>query len=336
VWFSLAVTGFFLWLVMRGVPFREVARIIAGANLLLLFGVSVPAYLLVVYLRALRWRHLTAPLGDYPTGALFRATAVGFMANNIFPLRMGEVIRSWYLARETNGSRAAIFGTVILERVIDMVTVIALAFGILALLGAGHDGRIARGAMLLLPVAVAPMLVLVLLQAAPEPTIRLAKRVAGFFSLRFAEFLEYTLSRFSEGLGALRSGHHLVRVACYTIVIWLVAATIPLLAAFAAVGVDFGSPLDTIGAAWITQAAIGMAVALPSVPGFFGPYHYACKVALERFGIPPETAVALGTLIHAVFWLSLTGLGFVVLRFRRTSITEIEAETATSDDRPPR
>ncbi len=54
-----------------------------------------------------------------------------------------------------------------------------------------------------------------------------------------------------------------------------------------------------------------MAVALPSAPGFFGPYHFACKVALERFGIVPETAVALGTLIHAVFWLSLTGLGLL-------------------------
>ena len=50
------------------------------------------------------------------------------MANNIFPLRMGEVVRSWYLARETGASAAALFGTVILERVIDTVTVIVLAF----------------------------------------------------------------------------------------------------------------------------------------------------------------------------------------------------------------
>jgi uncharacterized protein (TIRG00374 family) len=321
-----------LWLVLRDVPFSEVARIIAQSNLVLLFGLSLPAYVLVVYLRALRWKHLTAPVESYSTGMLFRATAVGFMANNVFPLRMGEVIRSWYLAREGGGSRAAVFGTVILERVIDMVTVIGLAFGVLALLGAGHEGRIAQGALLLLPVAIAPTVLLVLLELAPEPTIGFATKLAGLVSIRLAGFLEYTLTRFSEGLGALRSGHHLFRVACYTVAIWLVASTIPLLAAFAAVGVDLGSPLQTIGAAWITQAAVGMAVALPSAPGFFGPYHFACKVALEHFGIPPETAVALGTLIHAVFWLSLTGLGLLVLRTRRTSFGEIEEVAVPSDE----
>jgi uncharacterized protein (TIRG00374 family) len=317
---------------MRDVPFSEVARVISQANLVLLFGLSIPAYVLVVYLRALRWKHLTAPVHGYSTGVLFRATAVGFMANNVFPLRMGEVIRSWYLAREGGGSRAAIFGTVILERVIDMVTVIGLAFAVLALLGAGHEGRIAQGALLLLPVAIAPIVVLVLLEAAPAPTIGFATKLAGAFSDRFAEFLEYTLTRFSEGLGALRSGRSLLLVACYTLMIWLVAATIPLLAAFAAVGVEFGSALDTIGAAWFTQAAIGMAVALPSAPGFFGPYHFACKVALERFGIAPETAVALGTMIHAVFWLSLTILGLIVLRARRTSFGEIEEVAVPPDD----
>jgi uncharacterized protein (TIRG00374 family) len=217
------VTAFFLWLVMRDVPFSEVARVIADANLVLLFGLSIPAYVLVIYLRALRWKHLTAPVHEYSTGVLFRATAVGFMANNIFPLRMGEVIRSWYLAREGGGSRAAVFGTVILERVIDMVTVIGLAFAVLALLGAGHEGRIAQGALLLLPVAIAPTVLLLLLEAAPVRTIGIATKLAGVFSDRFAAFLEYTLTRFSEGLGALRNGRSLLWVAGYTISIWLIS-----------------------------------------------------------------------------------------------------------------
>lgn len=322
------MTAFFLWLVLRDAPFAEVARVIAGANWVLLLAVSVPAYVLVIYLRALRWQHLTAAIQPYRTGPLFRATAVGFMANNVFPLRMGEVIRSWFLAREAGGSKVAIFGTVILERVIDMVTVIGLAFAVLAFLGAGHDGLIARGAILLLPVAVAPSLVLVLLEVAPGPTTRFAVRCVHPFSARIAEFVESALGRFSEGLGVLRSRHHLVRVVLYTLAIWLVASTAPLLAAFAAVGVEFGSASQMLAAAWITQSAVGMAVALPSAPGFFGPYHFACKLALEGFGIESETAVAVGTLVHAVFWLSLTGLGLIVLRVRRTSFGEIDAAAA--------
>ena len=94
------MTAFFLWLVLRDAPFAEVGRVIAEANWPLLLALSIPAYVLVIYLRALRWKHLAAPIRSYGVGELFRATAVGFMANNIFPLRMGEVIRSWYLSRD--------------------------------------------------------------------------------------------------------------------------------------------------------------------------------------------------------------------------------------------
>jgi len=159
-----------------------------------------------------------------------------------------------------------------------------------------------------------------------------ATAAARLFSERLAGFVDSTLTRFSRGLGVLRSGRRLLLVSLQTLAIWLVVTPIPLLAAFAAVGVDFGSALASLRAAWITQAAIGMAVALPSAPGFFGPYHFACKVALERFGIPPETAVALGTLIHAVFWLSLTGLGLLVLRTRHTPFGEIEEVALPSDE----
>ena len=75
---------------------------------------------------------------------------------------------------------------------------------------------------------------------------------------------------------------------------------------------------------WMTLAAVGIAVALPSAPGFFGLYHSACRLVLERFGLAPELAVAVGTLLHAVFWVTLTGLGFAVLRIRRTPLEELD------------
>jgi hypothetical protein len=99
---------------------------------------------------------------------------------------------------------------------------------------------------------------------------------------------------------------------------------VPVWAAFASLGLDLGSPFQTLGAAWTTQAAIGVAVAVPSAPGFFGIFHWACKLALVRFGVAPGTAVAAGTLIHAVMWVSLTGMGLAVLRARRTSLDEVD------------
>ncbi|MEE8509349.1 MAG: lysylphosphatidylglycerol synthase transmembrane domain-containing protein [Myxococcota bacterium] len=332
---GLLVTAVFLWLFLRDVPFREVAHVIAGTRWGVLLGLSIPAYVLAVYLRALRWRHLTDPIQSISTGPLFRAVAIGFMANNIFPLRMGEVARCWYLARETGANTAAIFGTVVLERALDIVTVVALALGAFAVWGGEGEGVIARGAVWLLPAAAVPILVLAGLRAAPERVIAAALWALAPLPVRVSRFAERLLRGFSEGLGALRGGRHLFWIAFHSLSIWLVASTIPLLAGFLALGIRFDSPLETLGAAWITLAAIGVAVALPSAPGFFGAYHFACKVALERFQVPTETAVAMGTLAHATFWITLTVLGLVVLRIRRTSLEAIDPAAGGSEGTPP-
>lgn len=331
---GLLITCFFMWLVFRDVDFALLGHSIARANWILLLGLSVPAYLLAVWLRALRWRHLTDPIQPIPGSPLFRAVAVGFMANNIFPLRMGEVIRSWYLSRETGAPPAAIFGTVILERVVDTVTVIALAALVLSFSGGGGDGFLARGAVLLIPVALAPLAALILLRVAPAKVIGLAGWLLSPLPERFGSYVTGALARFGEGLGALKGGVHLVWIAFYSIAIWLFASTIPVLAGFWSLGIEFGSDFETLRAAWITLAAVGMAVAIPSAPGFFGTYHAACKLALEPFGIGAETAVALGTLVHGVFWVTLTGLGLAVLRSRHTPLSELDRAAEASEGSP--
>ena len=132
------------------------------------------------------------------------------------------------------------------------------------------------------------------------------------------------LERFTQGLGALRSGSHLFWIGFHSLTIWLVASTLPMLAGFLALDVQFDSPYEMLMASWTLLAGVGIAVALPSAPGFFGVYHSACRLVLERFGMAPEMAVALGTLLHGVFWLTLTILGFAVLRARRTRFGDLD------------
>ena len=324
VWLGLGITALAMWLALRDVDLRAVAAEFRRADLLLLLGISVPSYVLVVYLRALRWRHLTDPIQSIETGPLFRAVAVGFMANNVFPLRMGEFVRSWYLGRETGVSPAAVFGTVILERVVDTVMVILLALSVILLRGGADDGAWRQGVVLLLPVALTPVAGLLWLRAAPHQAVRLATSLLRPFPARFSESIAGQLERFAGGLGALSGGSHLFWIAFHTLLIWLVASTLPMYAGFLAMGIDLGSAWNTLVASWMTLAAVGIAVAIPSAPGFFGVYHSACRLVLERFGIAPEMAVALGTLLHAVFWLTLTGLGLLVLRRAHTSLGEID------------
>jgi uncharacterized protein (TIRG00374 family) len=332
---GLAITAVFIWFVIRDVDFALVVATIREANWLLLVGISVPSYLALVQLRAMRWRHLTDPIQPIGLRPLFRATAVGFTANNIFPLRVGEVIRPWYLGRETGAPSAALFGTVILERVIDTIFVIALAAIAIALRGVGGDGFLARVAIGLIPVAIAPLIALIVLRVAPNLVIGFASWILRPFPARFGGYVIDVLGRFGDGLGALKGGAHLFWIGFHSIVIWFVISPIPMLAGFRALGIDLGSPFETLVAGWATLAAVGMAVAIPSAPGFFGTYHAACKLALEPFGVSPEVAVALGTLVHGVFWVTLTLLGLVVLRSRHTSWGEFEQAAEASESPPP-
>lgn len=319
-----------VWFSLRDVDFAAVVREFRRANWLILIGISVPSYLAAVWLRALRWRHLTDAIQPMPHGALFRAVAVGFMANNLFPLRMGEFVRSWYLARETGTHSAAVLGTVILERVVDTLCVIGLALGVIYFWG-GETGAWQRGVLWLSPLALVPLAVLVAMRAAPAQALAFFEVVLRPAPPRLGGFLLAQLRGFADGLGAMRGGSHLWWVGIHSLTIWLVISTLPILAAFWALDVDFGSPGRTLAAGWMTLAAIGIAVALPSAPGFFGLYHSACRLVLERFGMSSELALAIGTLCHAVFWVTLTGLGGIVLRSRHTSLGEIDRITHGED-----
>lgn len=323
-----------IWFALRDVDLSGVWAEFAHADLVVLFGISVPSYVLVVWLRALRWRHLTDAIRPMPRGALFRAVAVAFMANNVFPLRMGEIVRSWYLGRECGVSPAAVFGTVILERVIDAAMVILLALAVLSWAG-GDAGVWRTGVLWMLPVAGLPFALLFWLRIAPEQVTAIASVLARPLPLRMRERGRGQLEHFREGLGALRSGSHLFWIGLHSLTIWLVASTLPMLAGFLALGVAFSSFFEMLAASWMLLAAVGIAVALPSAPGFFGLYHSACRLVLERFGLAPEMAVALGTLLHAVFWVTLTVLGFAVLRARRTRFGDLDRAAGPGESELP-
>jgi uncharacterized membrane protein YbhN (UPF0104 family) len=321
--------------VLRGVDLDAVAAEFRRADLLRLLVPSLPAYVAVIWLRGIRWRHLTNAIRPLPRLALCRATAIGFLANNVLPLRVGELIRSYVLAREHRIAPAAVIGTVVIERVIDSWMVLCLGLGALWLAGdAGGSWR--RGLLGLLPLAALPLAGLVWWRLAPAQVRGLVAWALRPLPETTARFALAQFDRVGEGLGALRGGSHLFWIAVQTLAIWLVANTVPVLAGFWSLGLEFPTRLDTWVAGWVTLAAVAIAVALPSAPGFFGVYHSACRLVLERFGFPAETAVAAGTLMHAVFWLTTCALGLVALRGVRARLGELgrEAEATGEASRP--
>ena len=320
-----AVTVGTIWYAARGIPFDSVLEAIRGANFWTLLFLSAPFYVWSNFVRALRWRHLIKPVAEMERPMLYRATAVGFMVNNLLPLRVGELARSWMLHREGNVSLPAVIGTVALERMLDAVTVLCLALGSLALVEQQSDlgGILQRGSMLLLPAALVPIGIIIVMRVAPEFVIKTSRWILRPIPEHLQERVESILRGFILGLAAISGGRHLFWIALHSLVLWLVTATAPFLLGFWAFGVEMGSFWESLLSSWVLLGAVGVAVALPSAPGFIGPYQLAFKAVLVRFGIDPATAFAMGIVVWFIFWLSMTLQGAVALRYSRVRLSEL-------------
>ena len=326
VWLGIAITLVSLWFAAKDVPLADVPAALAQADVWLLVLVSVPAHVAGIFLRALRWRHLTTPVAPMTRGLLYRAQSLGFLVNNIVPLRMGEFVRAWYLARESGTRGAAVLGTIVLERALDVVTVLLLAGASIALLGANAgEGVMVRGAALMLPAAFVPVAGIAALRFAPAPVLRLVAWAVRPLPARIAELVHGNLERFTEGLAAISGGTHLVWILIHTLIIWLLLGMLPMLAGIVAFGIDLGGTEPLLLTSWLLLAAVGVAVAIPSAPGFVGPYQLAFVVVLEPLGVDPATCLAVGLLVWFVFWCSFTFQGLVVMRVGGTSLAELTA-----------
>ncbi len=325
VWLGFGITGLCLWLALRDVEIGAVGRVLADANWALMLGVAVPAHLGSVILRALRWRILTDPIQRIPNGPLFRATFIGFMANNLLPLRMGEFLRAWALSRETRASAAKLFGTVVFERVIDVLCFVVMMVSVLALHRFGDSSTITpRDLALLSAIAVGG---LVAVRFFPEWFMNVLRFFLRPLPTHLAEKIEALASDLMEGLVSLRGWSAYAGLVLYSAILWALAA-LPFYVGLKAVGVDIEPLQVAVLASFATLVAVGVFIATPSAPGFFGTYHLACQFALATFGVPKDQAFAVGVLAHITFWVPVTLIGLIVFARMRDSLSLSEAAAA--------
>lgn len=304
----LAFSAFFLWLALRGVKWAEVAVHVRQANWFYLF-LSALVGTLAIHFRALRWKTLLAPV-DPNIGFHERlaGTAVGFAANNLIPARVGEVVRTVVTARLAKLPVSAVFGSLVVERVLDGLVTVLLLFGVMALPGFPDPERAAaalavvRIVALLMAVAGLGLIILTLL---PARSVALAERTAARLlpaRLR-APFLE-RLNEFIAGLAVLRNPRLLAVSVAWAVAQWLY---MPLSIYFGFLAFGIHEPGFT-GAVFL-QCAINLAVAVPSSPGFFGPLEAAATFGLGLWAVDHERAVSFAMGYHLAGYLMVTLLG---------------------------
>jgi hypothetical protein len=305
--FSLLAIGLFAWFLRHAnladvVTQAQRARI----DLVLLALVSVGV---TYWLRALRWQYLLAPIGPTRFRSAFRTTVVGFAASFLLPARAGEVIRPYLLARQEGLSAMSTFATIVIERVLDLIAVLALLA--MFIWGVSESGGVSaallgsiRVSALLAGVAAFVLMGLMLLLAShPERIGQLALRAGRILPSRLAHTVGALARTFSEGLAVMRTPKPLFLALLWSFPMWIVMAAESWWVTRA-----FGIEMSFQGS-FLLQAILVVGVAVPT-PGAIGGFHEAYRLGVTTFfGASNDEAVGAAIVLHAVSFIPVTLLG---------------------------
>lgn len=303
---GVLVSAVLLYFSLRGLQLREVWGHVLEARLgplLACVGLATATFVLRIF----RWQVLLrAEDGSrLRAGPLWHAIAMGFMANNILPLRVGEVVRT-YAASQLTGTRfTAALASIGVERLFDAVTVIALLLiGLLrtslppeAMAGFNVAGLV-TGAIL---IAALGLIAAGLVLAFPLAAERMVRTIMP--SERVATRLIGMIEGIRQGLGVLRSPARVLAVVAWSFAIWGVSVL-----SFQAAFVAFGIQVDLAGAL-VMQGIMLFGIALPSTPGYVGAFELPIIAVLALHGVDKGLAAAYALTYHVTTFVPITLLG---------------------------
>lgn len=303
---GVAISAGLLYLSLRGIQFTEVLEHVRTAHLApMLLAVALATSTFVV--RIFRWQILLR--GDdgrrLPTGALWHAIAMGFMANNVLPLRMGEVVRTFAASHLTQTRFTSVLASIGVERLFDALTVVSLlAIGLLtislpesAIAGFGVEKIVTVAGI----AAIAGLAAGGLVVAFPAFAERLVRRLVP--SDKLAGKLVAIIEGIRHGLSVLSSPTRILGTVFWSIAVWGLSAL-----SFAVMFAAFGIDVDFSGAL-LMQGLIMFGIAIPSTPGYVGAFELPIIAVLTLYGVDKSLAAAYALTYHVTTFIPITLLG---------------------------
>ena len=331
-WIGLGISAVLLALFLLTVDVGGMVDALAGAE----YAYVVPAaamYLVSLLFRSMRWRVLLMHMKSVPVARLYPVVVVGYMANNLLPMRMGELVRTHFVGEREGVSKTAALMTIFVERTFDALTLLlfiaaAALFVPLGGLAQGFEERsglpwplLAAGMTLPFLGAFGALLVLAHLpdrgRAAAAWALRLAPQGFGTRLLGLVEMLLH-------GLSPLRNPGTVARLLVLSVPIWLFEAAL-----FYLVGLSFGmeelygSAAEMATAMVLVTAIANIGSSVPAAPGGLGLFELVARetlVLLPLGSVDRALAGGFAALVHAVLILPMIVLGQALLWWHHVSL----------------
>ena len=307
---GLAISISFFLLVFWRIPFSEFTSALSDANYFWLIP-AVIVYFLAFALRAWRWQHLLAHLGNVSLARSYRVATIGYAANNVLPLRLGEFLRAYLLMRKPGLDMTAALATIAVERILDGLTLLLwLGVGLLFFASIWSLSELltyaAQAAAVIFLGAGAAVMAAVLF---PQAAIRAAEAIVRPLPQRHRSRIITIVMSVLEGFASLRAGRKIPFYLLLSNAVWAGEALVYILVA-KAMGIDASLIVMVVAV-----AASNLATTVPTTSGGIGPFELLAKETLVRAGTGAGLAVAYAIVIHATLWIPVTIAGVVLLMY---------------------
>ncbi|MEO6805547.1 MAG: lysylphosphatidylglycerol synthase transmembrane domain-containing protein [Edaphobacter sp.] len=303
---GLLISAFFLWYTFRGISFAHILALRAVHPIWILgvLGFTFASYTL----RCVRWTQMM-PRGNRSLRAHFfvcaRVLMTSLAANNILPLRIGDIMRIFTYADDLGTSPSVTLSTIILEKLLD-IFVLVLIF--VTTVGRVATPRLRLIADISLAISAVGLLILLVAARSLQPPIqRLFARLPTNPKL---VKIEHWITLALDATGRLGVTGSLL-LLLQTIIIWACEGMI-----FASALFLLAIPIDRI-APWLAVSFANLSYLIPSSPGAIGPFELAVKTALANHGASISQAAIFGLAIHAWLLVSITGAGGIIFLAHR-------------------
>lgn len=305
LWLGLLISAVFVWLALAGLDLQKVWHDMREAQYLWLIP-GVATYFVGLWARTWRWDYMLRPLKHIPVRRLFPVVVIGYMGNNVYPFRAGEVLRSYVLQRQENVGMSGSLATVIVERVFDGLVMLLFVFVALPLTPIPSES--VRSLVILASLAFFAALILFFALAA-RPS--LALRFVTFLTTwpvqlpdKYRQRVVELVERFLFGLESLRHFRNVLMIFFTSVVVWLLE-TVKYW--FVMQAFDFEVSFFAL---MLMNGVVNLFTTLPSAPGYVGTFDKPGIETLVLYGVNREIAAAYTLVLHAALWLPVTLLGF--------------------------
>jgi uncharacterized protein (TIRG00374 family) len=301
-WLGLVVSAIFLYLALRKLNLVEVWFYIRTARYWWLIpGVAI--YFFGVWARTWRWHYMLRALKPISLPRLFPVVCIGYMGNNIYPARIGELLRAYVLRRKEGVSIGASLATILVERIFDGVVMLLFVFVGLPL-APSIPGDWRRFVIVFSLLFFGALGVFFVLASSPRRAQAVYTWVIDrLLPARAREPVRGFADRFMEGLYFLRSGRDVGMIFATSLVVWL-AETGKYW--FVMHAFNFEVSFFVL---MLMNGVVNLFTTIPSAPGYIGTFDTPGIKILEAFGVVPEIAGAYTLVLHAALWLPITLLG---------------------------